>query len=85
MLMKFFNVLSKSGILGLLKITHFTFQSKIGVVGMFKTIYFNFRYLPFKQAVFMPVVLSSRVSIRNMGRNRLVLDSRGGELLVSCK
>ena len=52
--------------------------SKIGILGLFKTVYFNFRYLPIKQAVFMPVILSSKVSVRNMGRGRLVLDGLGG-------
>lgn len=52
--------------------------SKIGIIGLFKTVCFNFRYLPFKQAVFMPVILTSKVSVRSMGRGRIVLDDLGG-------
>ena len=57
--------------------------SKIGIIGLFKTVCFNFRYLPFKQAVFMPVILTSKVSVRSMGRGRIVLDDLGGQIWCS--
>ena len=50
----------------------------IGITGIFKTIVFNFRYLPFQQAIHIPVVLSSKVKVVNMGRGRLILDNLGG-------
>ena len=52
--------------------------STIGFMGIIKTLAFNFRYLPFKQAIHIPVVLSSKVKVVNMGRGRLVLDDLGG-------
>lgn len=54
----------------------------IGFMGIVKTLAFNFRYLPFKQAIHLPVVLSSKVKVVNMGRGRLVLDDLGGASLV---
>lgn len=52
--------------------------SKIGIIGLFKTVCFNFRYFPFKQAIFMPVILTSKVSFKGMGRGKIVLDGLGG-------
>lgn len=34
-----------------------------------KTVLFNFRYLPFKQAIKFPVVVSHRVALQRMGGN----------------
>lgn len=56
--------------------------STIGFTGIVKTIIFNFRYLPFKQAIHIPVVLSSKVKVMNMARNRIVLDDLGGASLA---
>lgn len=56
--------------------------STIGITGIFKTIVFNYRYLPFNQAIHIPVVLSSKVKVVNMGQGRLVLDNLGGVSIV---
>ena len=56
--------------------------TKIGIVGICKTIIFNFRYMPFSQAVHIPVLISSKVKVVKMGRNRIVLDGLGGASLA---
>ena len=51
---------------------------KIGLWGIIKTLWFNFRFIPFKEAIFLPVLLSSKVEVQNMRRGRIVLDGLGG-------
>lgn len=55
---------------------------KMGVIGSCKTIVFNFRYFPFRQAIYLPIILSSKVKVVNMGRDRIVFDGLGGVGLV---
>ena len=38
------------------------------------TIFFNFRYLPIKQAIYLPIWVSKRVEVRCLKRNQLVLN-----------
>lgn len=40
-----------------------------------RTIYFNLRYLPFGQAVHLPIWLATNVRIRNMYRGGIVIDA----------
>jgi acetyltransferase-like isoleucine patch superfamily enzyme len=39
----------------------------------FKSIYFNFKYLPFSQAIKMPIMISNKVYLRTMA-GRIILD-----------
>lgn len=43
--------------------------------GVFKTFYFNFHYLPFNQAIRLPVLVSHRVWFKNAG-DRVVLHDK---------
>jgi acetyltransferase-like isoleucine patch superfamily enzyme len=47
----------------------------IGVRGTIKTIYFNFRYLPFRQAKHIPILLSKKTFIK----------VEGGRVKIDCK
>lgn len=50
-------------------------------IGILKTIWFNFRYLPFRQAIVLPVVLARDVSIRRCHRYFLSIE---GVLKTGC-
>lgn len=49
------------------------FICQIGVLGIIKTLWFNFRYLPFKNAFYIPVILSSKVKVQRMHRGGVIL------------
>lgn len=51
---------------------------KIGILGVIKTIYFNLRYFPFRDGIYMPVVLTSNVEIKNMYKNGIIFENAGG-------
>lgn len=40
-----------------------------------RTVYFNFRYLPFAQAIRLPIWLATNVRVRNMYRGGIVIDA----------
>lgn len=44
-------------------------------IGYLKTLWFNFRYLPFKQAIKIPVMLARDVSIRECWRGGVLFDN----------
>lgn len=43
------------------------------IVNFIKSLYFNFRYLPFKQAIYMPVWITTNFRVRGLKRGMLVL------------
>lgn len=55
-----------------------TMFKKVGIRDVLKTLIFNFRYFPIHLAIRLPVLLSHRVEVRNMARNRIMLDEVGG-------
>lgn len=44
-----------------------------GLYGILRIIVFNLRYFPFRQAVHLPVLFTSKVKVRNMHRGGIVL------------
>lgn len=51
-----------------------------GIFALMKTVWFNFRYLPFRQAVRMPVFLSRRVNVYRCHRGFYMGGGRTGDL-----
>ena len=49
-----------------------------GIRGTLKSIIFNLKYFPLRQALKLPVIMTSRVKVRNMRRNGIVLKNCGG-------
>ena len=45
------------------------------VLAIPRTVYFNFRYLPFAQAMRLPIWLATNVRVRNMYRGGIVIDA----------
>lgn len=43
------------------------------ILNFFKSLYFNFRYLPFRQAVYMPVWITTNFRIHGLKRGQLIL------------
>ena len=43
------------------------------ILNFIKSLYFNFRYLPFKQAIYMPVWITSNFRIHGLKRGQLIL------------
>lgn len=44
-------------------------------VNLIKTIYFNFRYLPFKQAVYLPIWITTNFKVMKLKRGQIILDA----------
>lgn len=42
-------------------------------VNLIKSLYFNFRYLPFRQAIYMPVWITTNFRIKGLKRGQLIL------------
>lgn len=45
------------------------------VLAMPRTIYFNLRYLPLKQAIYLPIWIANNVRLRDMYRGGIVIDA----------
>ncbi len=43
------------------------------IFNLLKSLYFNFRYLPFRQAIYMPVWITANFKVRGLRRGMLVL------------
>lgn len=43
------------------------------ILNVLKSFYFNFRYLPFRQAIYMPVWITTNFSIHGLKRGQLIL------------
>ncbi len=48
-----------------------------GFLGVIKTIKFNLMYFPLREGIYMPVFLTSKVKVHNMGKNRIILHEVG--------
>lgn len=81
--MSLFKTLTNIGIGGICMI--FKNLARLGFIGIIKTVIFNFRFMPIRQAIHLPILLSSKVKVVNMRRNRILIDSTsnwGGEDLA---
>lgn len=45
------------------------------ILNYIKTIYFNFRYLPFKQAIYLPIWITTNFKVMKLKRGQIVLDA----------
>lgn len=46
----------------------------MNIFNWIKTIYFNFRYLPFRQAVYLPIWITTNFKVMKLKRGQIVLD-----------
>ena len=46
----------------------------MNILNRFKSIYFNFRYLPFKQAIYLPIWITTNFKVMKLKRGQIILD-----------